>query len=240
MHQRKSMTATRRHRDGWDPWVLDQIERRVAKHFDDLLTTLGLYEYRYTSLTVVEDAFEGITEALWRGYAYLRNSNQGLSIPRIRKELERLLEDPASIVENMHQADSRVRAAVMLSWPGGRLLSEAAICDQSACDTAVRNALASLPKSGRGRPKGSKDEATAVFARILAETYYALTGDKPTRRVHSDTGREYGPFRDFVEAVVQLIPRRIHRGLHPHSLSTTKGIDHIVRLGVESFRTPRC
>jgi hypothetical protein len=43
------------------------------------------------------------------------------------------------------------------------------------------------------------------IARVVAQHYYGLTGQKPTRRVKWDDGRAYGPFLELLNAVYGIL-----------------------------------
>ena len=84
----------------------------------------------------------------------------------------------------------------------------------------------------RGRPPGSSNWASQQLGLGLATIWFAYTGRPPTRRVDGyGDGQEYGPYRDFVEGVMAVVPRRLR--------ATRKGcipqVDHLVRIGVNEF-----
>ncbi len=91
-----------------------------------------------------------------------------------------------------------------------------------------------LPPASRGRPAGTSDFASEKLASALADIYRRHSGDTPARRVAQDRGSgrlEYGPFKDFVEQIVSVIPDPLRRS----GSSGPKGIDHFVRRAVESM-----
>ena len=57
----------------------------------------------------------------------------------------------------------------------------------------------SKPERGRKPNVGARS-----LSLYLAQTYFALTGQKPTRRTDYNTGKYYGPFVEFVEACFKL------------------------------------
>jgi len=85
----------------------------------------------------------------------------------------------------------------------------------------------------RGRPPGSSNWASRQLGLGLANIWFAYTGRPPTRRVDGyGDGREYGPYRDFVEGFMDVVPQRLR--------ATRKGwipqVDHLVRVGVNEFK----
>ncbi len=56
-------------------------------------------------------------------------------------------------------------------------------------------------KTERGRKPNVRARSLSL---TLAETYFDLTGQRPTRRTDWKTGKYYGPFVEFVEACFKL------------------------------------
>lgn len=77
-----------------------------------------------------------------------------------------------------------------------------------------------LTEIAREIPRGGKnpENSRRILIRRLAEVYTAATGCPATRRHDYDTGKDYGPFLEFVRAVLARIdePR-------------LRGIEHVVR-----------
>jgi hypothetical protein len=66
--------------------------------------------------------------------------------------------------------------------------------------------LRSLPKRG-----AEEKRARHQLIRDLADIFHAI-GKQPTRRHNAMTGKDYGPFRDFVHLVLQSIDPNALRG----------------------------
>lgn len=92
-----------------------------------------------------------------------------------------------------------------------------------------RSPPTSIGAARRGRPPGSSNWANRQLGLGLATIWFQFTGQRATRRVDSyGDGREYGPYRNFVECVVSALPRRLR--------ATRKGhvpeVDHLVRVSL--------
>jgi hypothetical protein len=224
--------------DAWDSRIYELIEKRVSREFNTLIDVMGIPEYREYP-DPAKELLEELVLVFRMARTYIRDVNAAASEAQARKTLEHLIKHPANIVEQVNQADPRTRSLIEKYWPGGPQHIEVVPPDPDAYLESATAAFAALPKPKPGRPPGSDDQASRECALRMADTYLRFTGKSPTRRYDfysGESGAEYGPFRDFVAAMLSLIPDRLLRSLHPHALGTTKAIDHITRLGIEQLK----
>ncbi len=83
----------------------------------------------------------------------------------------------------------------------------------------------------RGRPAGSANIAARQLGLGLAQIWSDHGCRPPRRRSGVLDGREYGPYRNFVQLIVNTVPRSL--------LSRSKGnvpeVDYLVREGIAEF-----
>lgn len=112
----------------------------------------------------------------------------------------------------------------IINFPTTNLSHVDALAAESAdCARAASAVLKRLCKPAVGRPR---EYAKKEIAYNLAEIYAWVTGTLPRRRVNPYAqygGSEYGPFREFVGAVFQVI------------YGNTAGLDDAVRDAVKSM-----
>ncbi len=183
----------------------------------------------------IDLAIEEITGELRRCWGLLRDVNRALSDAQVYRRLEHIVAHADHVVELFEESDPETKAIIEDHYPGGWLSLESSEPDGQKLLDAVRAAKATVPPPSRGRPAGTGDFASAKLASALAEIYRRHSGNTPARRVAQDRGSgqlEYGPFKDFVEEIVSIIPHRLRRS----EKGGLKGIDHLVRRGIESKR----
>jgi hypothetical protein len=88
------------------------------------------------------------------------------------------------------------------------------------------------PNPARGRPRGSEDLALRQLGLGLAQLWLDLTGRQPGRRYSWATKREYGPYREFVQRVVDLPPR----SLRVRRKGAVPSVDFLVRASIDELR----
>ncbi len=181
----------------------------------------------------IDLAIEEITGELRRCWGLLRDVNCARSSAQVYRRLEHIVDHADDVVELFEESDPESKAIIEDHYPGGWLSLESSESDRQKLLDAVRAAKATLPPPTRGRPAGTSDFASEKLASALADIYRRHSGDTPARRVAQDRGSgrlEYGPFKDFVEQIVSVIPDRLRRS----GKGGLKGIDYLVRRGVES------
>jgi hypothetical protein len=108
-----------------------------------------------------------------------------------------------------------------LDYPTTELLETPITVDDVALlVAAAEQAIDRVHRTG-GEPK----KARLQYVRELARIFEIATGRRPARRVHD---REYGPFRDFVEASL--------RPIDPHAIS---GFDFDIRKAIKPHSVAR-
>jgi plasmid stabilization system protein ParE len=184
----------------------------------------------------IDLAMEELAGELRRCWALLRDVNRAGSSAQVYGTLQVIEASPRAFadLDALYRIEPETRALIEDYYPGGWIALEQAPIDAEALSQAVRDALASISKPGRGRPHGTKDFAGERLAIGLA-TIYAEYREPPVRRVLVEHGIEYGPFKNFVEDVVSIIPRRLRRT----GKGAIKSVDHLVRIGVEHIKQPR-
>ncbi len=182
----------------------------------------------------IDLAIEEITGELRRCWGLLRDVNRALSGAQVYRRIEHIVARADHVVELFEESDPETKAIIEDHYPGGWLSLETGKPDRRELLDAIRAAKATLTPPSRGRPAGTSDFASERLASALADIYRRHSGDTPVRRVAQDRGSgrlEYGPFKDFVEEIVSIIPHRLRRS----GKGGLKGIDHLVRRGIESM-----
>ncbi len=181
-------------------------------------------------------ALDDIAGELRRCWALLRDVNRTASTAQAYKILEQLEANPDKAAELIDCIDPRVRHLIEETYPGGWMALQVDGPDPQMLINAISNVRSSLPKPKKGRPAGTKDFASERLASALADIYERYTNKRATRRLlvdeskESETHVEYGPFKDFVDETLAVIPpilRRTRRG-------GLRGSDNFVRTAVQS------
>lgn len=182
----------------------------------------------------IDLAIEEISGELRRCWGLLRDVNCARSTAQVYRRLEHIVDHADHVVELFEDSDPETKAIIENHYPGGWLSLESSEPDRQKLLDAARAVKAMLPPPSRGRPAGTSDFASEKLASALADIYRRHSGDTPARRVVQDKGSgrpEYGPFKDFVEEIVSVIPDHLRRS----GKGGFKGIDHFVRRGIESM-----
>lgn len=182
----------------------------------------------------IDLAIEEIAGELRRCWGLLRDVNRARSTAQVYRRLEHIVAHVDHAGELYEESDLKTQAIIEEHYAGGWLSLETGKPDRQKLLDAVWAAKATLPTPSRGRPAGTRDFASEKLASALADIYRRHRGDAPARRVAQDRGSgrlEYGPFKDFVEETVSIIPDRLRRS----GKGELKGIDHFVRRGLENM-----
>jgi len=179
----------------------------------------------------VDLAIEEVAAALVRWLQEIVNVTWAASPAAQRQLLKRMTVRPAAFVANWFAVDPATRQRIETHYPGGWLALEQNAVNAGLLQKAARAALAELPVAGRGRPRGTNDDASHRLVVELAEIYFRYRDERPTRRVFA-SNREAGPFRDLVAIAMSAVPDELRRT----GKNAIKGIDHLVRLGVAGQR----
>lgn len=220
------------HGDRWSPVMSDAIARRLAQQRARLAALTDL-----TEPAEIDGLLDELATELRRCWAILRDVNQAATDARVRKTLQSLRKAEDDLYARVEATDPNTRSLIEDCWPGGqRFLENVDASEEATLHQATCNALDQLPASSRGRPGETGDHASAMLAEQLAVLYQKYSGQAPSRRVDTQTHKEYGPYRDFVATVVEIFPARLRRYKSAPSGSTMKTVNHLVRRGVEHYR----
>jgi hypothetical protein len=181
----------------------------------------------------VDQAIDALTEELRRCWSNLRDVNRAASLAVVYRILEALEANSRPAMEAFDQLDPRVRHIIEENYRGGWIALATNGPKPELMREAIRKARAQLDRPKRGRPPQSRDYASERLAHGLAAIYQAYREERPTRRVIPRSGGiEYGPFHDFVEAVMDVVPRMLRRS----AKGGVKSVDHLVRLAVSGSK----
>jgi hypothetical protein len=239
------------HGDRWTPTVGRAIDRRLEEHRAAIIDLLDIdpkaLEYRRSpdptesgeTIALADLAMEEISSELRRAWGLLRDVSRAASSAQIYRILERLQSDPDRAVDLLGYLDPHVRCLIEDAYPGGWMALEGDGVDPELLRETISRLRAAFPKPQKGRPVGTKDFASKELASGLADIYERFSGKPVTRRLLvdrskvSDSHREYGPFKDFVDEILAVVPPKLRR--------TRKGAlrssDYFVRIAVESRKT---
>lgn len=238
-------------RDRWTPTVGRAIDRRLAKRRSAIIDLLDIdpevVEYRKSPdptepgemIALADLALEEISGELRRAWALLRDVNRAGSSAQAYRLLERLEADPDRAVELFGSIDPHVRHLIEEAYPGGWVALEADGPDAHVLRETISRLRAALPKPEKGRPAGTKDFASEKLASGLADIYERFSGNAAARRLlvdHSklsNTHKEYGPFKNFVDEILTVVPPKLRRTQRGGLRSS----DYFVRIAVKSRKT---
>lgn len=255
------------HGDRWHPVVTRAIRRRLQARRERLADTLDIdldeqelqaippnhpsgevqtQVQRYTRwrgtpsfegrrVHKIDLALNELTGVLRRCWSLLRDVNRAASLTQLYRNLEEIERDPDRFATRLDELDPETGGWIEDFYPGGWIALEDGPVEAKLLAKVARTARATLPKPKRGRPKGIVDFAGQHLAKGLAEIYSIYREINPSRRVVPESGGvEYGPFRDFVEAVMSAVPHRLRQTTN----EGYKGVNHLVRVGVEHIKSP--
>lgn len=228
--------------DNWSPVIGNAIERRLKARRARLAELLdidikdrefqclpgdpgnGRYIYR------IDLAIDELTRELRTCWSLLREVNRAASSAQVYRTLEAIAAEPTNFVDPSQRIDPETWGWIEDHYPGGWMALDQGPVEPALLRDAAGQALRELPAPGRGRPRGKPDVAARKLAEALAETYAGHAVARPTRHKAWLSGEEeYGPYRDFVEEVMSVVPDR----LRTTKMGGLKSVDHLVRIGVE-------
>jgi len=227
--------------DQWNQTVGNAIDRRLNAHRVRLaeLLDIDLTDAEGIGATVdnlvpairyrIDIALEEIAGELRRCWSLLRDVNRAASAAQLHHTLRALRADLDQAVDMIDRLDPETRGTIDDFYPGGWLAIETSVPDKDQLAAAIDKALDATPAPSVGRPTGTRDEAGQRLAIELAQIYQSYKEERPTRRNPRETGgEEYGPYKDFVEEVMSIVPRLLRQT----SKGGFKSVDHMVRIGV--------
>jgi hypothetical protein len=211
--------------DRWKSYVYHGIERRVRNSLDSIAAPLNL-----DGSAEQEALVEAVTIELRRAWAYLREVQSAASDPAALHILKALLR-AEDLVTKVEQADPNVRRLIEEhDWfSRGKASLEEIATDPSRLRKATSRALRAVTKSKTpNRPRGTAQFAEHVLAESLSGVFEQF-GGRATRRHDAYGGYEYGPYREFVTAVLGVVPKCLLRS--PGRIGKYRNpLDYMVRL----------
>ena len=220
--------------DRWNPVIGRFFERRLQRRSDTLARIVGLDDPTEIAGIVRELATE-----VRRTWAICLDVNRASSDATVRHSLADLLKRPDEIGERVWSIDPNTRGLIEDFAPDSHPFLEHLQDHPDLLTSAVQEALSSLPAPDRGRPRGVVNHAERHLALQLAQLYQKASCREPTRRYRNDEELEYGPFKDFVEKVLEVFPRRA-RGLRGHEdIPVARSTDTFTKLAIELYREAR-
>ena len=186
----------------------------------------------------IDLALEELGDALRECWGILRDVNRAGSRERVFRTLEAVERAPAKYahIDRLRGLGPRTLSLIEDNYPGNWMALEKDAIDTEHLREAAQVARKSLPRPTRGHPTWAEDLASRKLSQRLAEIFGTYTGTVPTRRVRPELGApEYGPFREFVEEIVAIMPVRLRRT----SKGGVKNVDYLVRMGVEHVKPPK-
>ena len=180
---------------------------------------------------------EDVTTALIRSLAFFRDVDGARSVAGQRNALMRVYRRGDFSEAVFRHLDPATQNRIGVRYPGGNLALQSAPFSAKDFRKAVLLAIGDLGPGRHGRPAETDSLALRQLALDLAHTFHTHTGELPTRRVDAWNGsREYGPFYDFVGAVLAILPPLFRKTI---SKRGPKRVNHVVRLGVQEYTLAR-
>jgi len=214
--------------DRWNSCVYNAIERRVAKNIEAIGAPLGI-----DAPTEQAALIEAVTIELRRAWSYLRDVQHAASNQAARHILLELMKT-TNLVDEVERADPNVRLLIEKSDSEQQFL-EFLVNDPPRLKRAVGRALRMVTQNQKtGRPAGSIRFAEHVLATSLAAVFRRF-GGKPVRHSDIEWDHEDGPFREFVEAVMDIVPLFLERTPSQRA-PLTRPVDYMIRLATRRLR----
>ncbi len=220
-----------------EPRSLPNFAQRLESRREDIARSLWPDPNNEADGREIDAALEDLAYWLNRSWLFLRHADRNASIAVQRKVLADLAANPVTDIRGLDDLDPAVliRIGSHLTDDGPQRgpfrVMIGAVTVQEIRE-AILSALNSLGTARRGRPPGTDSLALRQLAYGLAAVWASYSGSAPARRVAFDDHNEYGPFRTFVASVLDALPRRIRMTRK----GGVRGVDFIVRLGVQGFR----
>ena len=213
--------------DRWNSCVYNAIERRVAQNIEAIGAPLGIDDPTEQAALI-----EAVTIELRRAWAYLRDVQSAASEPATRHILKELLRTK-DLVKEVERSDPTVRYLIEKhDWPSrGKAFIDEIARDPKRLSKATARALkATTVNKRRGHPNHQEQFSEHVLAAGLAKIFERF-GGRVTRRVDILDSHEYGPYREFVVSVLQLVPDFLKRS-PGRSKIYRNPVDYMVRISV--------
>jgi hypothetical protein len=223
------------------------IDRRLVKDWDKIEDVIRpIYEKNLTESEInqpaVKRAFDiefnalvqDLSDSLRRTWSTLRDIDHSGSEAQIYHTINELISKPEKIISRIWSVDLATRSLIEEHHPDGPLALENQTIDAGNLINACRYALDSLSVPKPSRPKGTQNSAQRFLATELASIYARHVG-KPTRVFDKEANIFKGSFRRFVQVVMDLVPIQLRR----KSDGSTRLVDHMVQIGVESLKNPK-
>jgi hypothetical protein len=156
----------------------------------------------------IATAVEDISHVIYSALLVFREVDRLASEAKQRQALQRLLKAPTLTLALLDKEDARVVNRIALHLPKRVELPKGFEPSPDQIKTAIAAAVATLGPKKKGRSPGTMSLAQRQFALGLAVTWVNYRGLPPTRRYDFYKKKEYGPFFDFVELVLSLLPVR--------------------------------
>ena len=153
-------------------------------------------------------AVEEISHVIYSALLVLRQVDRLASEAKQRQALQRLLKAPTLSLALLDSEDARVANRIASHLPKRVELPKGSEPSPDQIKTAVTAAVATLGPKKKGRSPGTLSLAQRQFALGVAVTWVNYKGLPPTRRYDAYKKKEYGPFFDFVELVLSMLPTR--------------------------------
>ena len=174
---------------------------RVAARRAELALALSLEDE-----SEITAAVEDLSHVLYSALLVFARVDRLASEAKQRQALQRLAKVPNPTMALIDQQDARVANRIALHLPKRVELPRGSDPSPIQIKTAIAAARIALGSKKQGRSAGTMSLAQRQFALGLAVTWVHHTGLKPTRRYDFYRKKEYGPFYDFVELVLSMLP----------------------------------
>jgi hypothetical protein len=207
------------------------IASRLRKNRNPIGVSLGIEDQK-RELEVLKD----LRELFLRCYAFLLEVDRSASSAQQRINLIAFCDRNNFTITAVCNLDPATYNRVARHYPGDLDPTGSRISD-NALRVAIDRAIEELDPPRRGRPKGTDNIALRQFALGLAHIYHTHTGNVPTRirDAYATSNPEYGPFKDFVTLILNLLPKV----LRSIKSGGRNGPDYLIRLAIDEYHTGR-
>lgn len=193
-----------------------QVDQEADRLFDDAAVRKIYETLPRSSLTANKDQFARTIRDWAKTYLWLRDLDDAVPTAALTKDV-RKIRDAASKFCSAYEKITSATGAIIDPERIVRdfLRDEAAGLDVTKREdvtfrpTSIETIISSvhwlkdwcediLSEKGAKRARGGQTKrGRRIAALALATIYFETSGERPTRRVNPDTGKAYGPFRDF-------------------------------------------
>ena len=190
-----------------------KVDAPSTRSFEDIIAVRNDFS-RVTMVPRIDLVLEDLTTILIAYLADLSNVNAIASAPRVYMTLKALTKRSEISEDEVRLLDPGVRSLLAIHYPGGRQNFAPGLVQFEDVRAAATAALATLPKPGRGRPKGSSNAAAHRLAKELAIFYENNSPARPGRHVVVNTtldtslanSCESGAFYKFCKLAIAALP----------------------------------